>query len=169
MYKMHMNGRETFKFATRIMGESILQATEKAGLTLDDINLIVPHQANDRILQSAARHLKIDQARFISTIERYGNTSAASIPIALYEAIKAGRIKDDDYIAFVGFGGGLTWASMVVKWGKPQAEEGRKPISQQRRRIAYFLARWRARYLRYRRRLTGRINTSAGGGKSDNN
>lgn len=158
MYKMHMNGRETFRFATRIMAESILQAVENAGLTLDDIALVVPHQANDRILQSAARNLKIDPTRFISTIEKYGNTSAASIPIALYEAVQSGRVKENDYLVFVGFGGGLTWASMVVQWGTPKEKDRRQSISQQRRRFTYFLARWRARFIRYRRRVTGRIN-----------
>jgi 3-oxoacyl-[acyl-carrier-protein] synthase III len=152
--KMYMNGREVFKFATRVMGESIKQAVAEADLRLEDIAVVVPHQANDRILQTAAKKLGLDREKFISTVERYGNTSAASIPIALCEALKADRIQAKDYIVMVGFGGGLTWASMVVQWGKPDVDEDRNPaISQQRRRLAYVLARWRARWLRYRRRL----------------
>lgn len=157
LYKLHMNGREVFKFATRIMGASINQALDKAGLTVDDIKVVVPHQANDRILQSAARNLKLDNSKFISTVEKYGNTSAASIPIALCEAIEQGRIQQDDNIVFVGFGGGLTWAAMVVQWGKPDDERG-STFNQQRRRFAYWMARWRARWRRYQRRMNNRVN-----------
>ena len=155
--KMHMNGREVFKFATRIVGESILQAVEKAGLTMSDVNIVVPHQANDRILQSAARNLHVDESLFFSTIAKYGNTSAASIPIALCEAVEQGKVNPNDNVAFVGFGGGLTWAAMVVQWGVPE-EDRHAALSPQRRRFAYFLARWRARLLRYRRRLNKRFN-----------
>jgi 3-oxoacyl-[acyl-carrier-protein] synthase-3 len=144
--KMHMNGGEVFKFATRVIGESINQALDLAGLTIKDLKLIVPHQANQRIIQAAARALKIEESMFVSNIDRYGNTSAASIPIALCEAIDQGRIGADDYIAFVGFGGGLTWASMVIKWGSPLVED-RSVISlnRQRRQVSYTMAWWRAR------------------------
>ncbi len=91
--KMHMNGGEVFKFATRVIGESINQALDIAGLTIKDLKLIVPHQANARIMQAAARALKVDDSLFMSNIDRYGNTSAASIPIALCEAIQQGRIE----------------------------------------------------------------------------
>jgi len=159
--KMHMNGREVFKFATRVVGESITQAVTEAGLVLDDIDVVVPHQANDRILQSAAKKLGLPTEKFISTVERYGNTSAASIPIALCEALNQDRIHEDDHIVFVGFGGGLTWASMVVKWGRPR-EDDRSAIKQQRRRFTYFLARWSARLKRYRRRLMNYLDPQAG-------
>ena len=147
--KMHMNGSEVFKFATRVIGESINQALDIAGLTMKDLKLIVPHQANLRIIQSAARALKVDESMFFSNIDRYGNTSAASIPIALCEAIAQGRIEPNDYIAFVGFGGGLTWASMIVKWGSPAPEE-RSVLSfnRQRRQVSYTMAWWRARMSR---------------------
>jgi len=147
--KMHMNGGEVFKFATRVIGESITQALDLAGLTIKDLSLIVPHQANSRILQSAARALKVDESMFVSNIERYGNTSAASIPIALCEAVSQGRVKPDDYIAFVGFGGGLTWAAMVVQWGTPVTEE-RSVLSftKQRRQVSYTMAWWRGRLSR---------------------
>lgn len=144
--KMHMNGGEVFKFATRVIAESINQALDLADLTLKDLKLIVPHQANARILQAAARALKVDESMFMSNLERYGNTSSASIPIALCEAIEKGRIDQDDYIAFVGFGGGLTWASMIVKWGSPtEAERSLITFNRQRRQVSYAVAWWRAR------------------------
>jgi 3-oxoacyl-[acyl-carrier-protein] synthase III len=154
LYKMHMNGGEVFKFATRVIGESITQAVEQAGITLPDVKLIVPHQANARILQSAARSLKVDAGIFMSNVDRYGNTSAASIPIALCEALEQGRIQEDDHVAFVGFGGGLTWASMVVKWSGAHVDRKRgSSLNRQRRQISYMLARWRANLLRLWRRV----------------
>jgi 3-oxoacyl-[acyl-carrier-protein] synthase-3 len=147
---MHMNGGEVFKFATRVIGESITQALDIAKLTLDDVTLIVPHQANARILQAAARVLKVDAEIFVSNVEYYGNTSAASIPIALCEAIDQERIHHDDNIVFVGFGGGLTWASMVVKWIVPETVE-RRTLYKQRRQFSYFAARWRRRIIRWSR------------------
>jgi 3-oxoacyl-[acyl-carrier-protein] synthase-3 len=149
--KMFMVGSEVFKFATRVVDESIREACEIAGIELDDIDLIVPHQANLRILQSAARKLKIDIERFMSNVDRYGNTSAASIPIALCEAIEAGRVKDDDYLVFVGFGGGLSWASMVLQWGAPEPEHQATRLGQQRRQLSYILARLRNRVNKIRR------------------
>jgi 3-oxoacyl-[acyl-carrier-protein] synthase-3 len=150
--KMHMNGSEVFKFATRVVGESVLQAVEQAGITMNDVRLIIPHQANERIIQAAARHLKIEPSLFMMNVDRYGNTSAASIPIALAEAAKEGRIKEGDHVAFVGFGGGLTWASMVVKWGIPHPTET-AILKRQRRQFSYLLARWRASLRRLSRRL----------------
>ncbi len=159
MHKMFMNGGEVFKFATRVIGDSIQEAAEKAGITIDEIDLIIPHQANERIIKSAARNLKIDVGRFMSNVSRYGNTSAASIPIALTEAIQEGRVRQGNYLAFVGFGGGLTWASMIVKWGVPKPEErhaGR--INRQRRQILYVAARWRSRWNRWKRRADETIS-----------
>jgi 3-oxoacyl-[acyl-carrier-protein] synthase-3 len=157
MHKMHMNGGEVFKFATRVITESVTQALDMANLDMSDVALIVPHQANARILQSAARSLKVEADIFMSNVDRYGNTSAASIPIALCEAIQEGRIKQDDHIVFVGFGGGLTWASMVVKWGTPESA-ARRALYQQRREFSYFLARWRRRVLKWSRRVTETIS-----------
>ena len=164
--KMHMNGGEVFKFATRVVSESLPQAAQAAGITMNDVTLIVPHQANARILQSAARALKVDENRFMTNLERYGNTSAASIPIALCEAVSQGRVKDGDYIAFVGFGGGLSWASMIVKWGTPAAEP--RPSSRfnwQRRRLSYASASsrtWLARAMRRMRRMADRLPPNRG-------
>jgi 3-oxoacyl-[acyl-carrier-protein] synthase-3 len=149
---MFMAGSEVFKFATRVVDESIREVVEMAGIRLEDIDLIVPHQANERILQSAARKLKIDLDRFMCNVDRYGNTSAASIPIALCEAIEQGRIHDDDYLVFVGFGGGLSWASMLLQWGVPEPlEQHAIRLGQQRRQLSYTLARWRNRINRLRR------------------
>lgn len=154
MGKMHMNGSEVFKFATRVIGESISQALDLAGLTVKDLSLIVPHQANARIIQAAARSMKIDESLFVTNVDRYGNTSAASIPIALCEAIQQGRVKENDYIAFVGFGGGLTWASMIVKWGVPKAEDRTvNRFNRPRREFSYLFARWRARLARLSRQF----------------
>jgi 3-oxoacyl-[acyl-carrier-protein] synthase-3 len=116
---IEMDGRKVFKFATRVMGEATLQAIDKAGLTLDDIDLLIPHQANLRIIELAARHLKLPMEKVVVNLDRYGNTSAASIPIALVEALEEGRIRDGMNVCMVGFGGGLTWAAAVVRWGQP--------------------------------------------------
>jgi 3-oxoacyl-[acyl-carrier-protein] synthase-3 len=159
MHKMTMVGGEVFKFATRVVDESIRQACDIAGIRVDQIEKVIPHQANQRILKAAARKLGMAEDKFISNVERYGNTSAASIPIALCEAIDEGMIHQDDYIAFVGFGGGLSWASMIVKWGVPEPNEYHSSrINRQRRRAFYTFAKWRARWIRLRRNLSQNID-----------
>jgi 3-oxoacyl-[acyl-carrier-protein] synthase III len=150
--KMHMNGSEVFKFATRVVGDSVAEAAEKAGIEVGDLKLIVPHQANERIIQAAARHLKVDPGLFMLNVDRYGNTSAASIPIALFEAVQQGRVKEGDHIAFVGFGGGLTWASMVVKWGVPKHHDA-TILRRQQRQFSYWFATLRTRVRRWQRRV----------------
>jgi 3-oxoacyl-[acyl-carrier-protein] synthase-3 len=114
---VYMQGREIFKQAVRGMGDSSLQAIREAGITPDDIALVVPHQANLRIIEATAKRLDIPMDRVFINLDRYGNTSAASVPIALVEAVQQGQIKDGDYILLTAFGGGLTWASAVVRWG----------------------------------------------------
>ena len=154
LYKMHMAGGEVFKFATRVVNDSIEQAAAMADIEINDIDLVIPHQANSRILQAAARKLRIDIDKFMSNVERYGNTSAASIPIALCEAIEQKRIHDKDHIALVGFGGGLTWAAMIIQWGIPKpGERHGSLLNRQRRHALYHMARWRSRSRRWRRRL----------------
>lgn len=154
LFKMYMVGGEVFKFATRVVNDSIEQASKLAGIDINDIDLVIPHQANYRILQSAARKLKIDIDKFMSNVDRYGNTSAASIPIALCEAIEQKRIHDKDHIALVGFGGGLTWASMIIEWGIPKPSEQQSSLlNRQRRNLLYYTARWRARTRRWRRNI----------------
>lgn len=111
-----MNGPEVFRFATRIMSQAARQVIADAGLTVEDIDLVVPHQANNRILQVAAKQLGISQSKVFSNLERFGNTSSASVPLALVDAIEAGRLRAGDRLVMVGFGGGLTWAACVVEW-----------------------------------------------------
>jgi 3-oxoacyl-[acyl-carrier-protein] synthase-3 len=118
MHYVHMNGNEVFKFAIKVMGEAAVKALEHAGLSSRDVDCLVPHQANIRIIQSAAKRLKLPMEKVVVNVDRYGNTSAASIPIALDEAVHDGRIKHGDTIVLVGFGAGLTWASAVIKWCK---------------------------------------------------
>jgi 3-oxoacyl-[acyl-carrier-protein] synthase-3 len=114
---IQMNGREVFKFATRVVGRACLEALAKAGLTLDDVDWIIPHQANQRIIEAAARDLGLPLHRFVINIDRYGNTSAASIPLALSEGLESGRISADDTLLLVSFGAGLTWGAAVVELG----------------------------------------------------
>ncbi len=112
-----MNGQEVYRFAVRILGDSAIEALDKANLGYNDISLFIPHQANTRIIDSVARRLELDTDKVYMNIAKYGNTSAASIPIALCEAIDAGRVKAGDNLLFVAFGAGLTSAAAVVKWG----------------------------------------------------
>lgn len=114
---IRMNGREVFKFATRVLAKAAAEAVEKSGLTLNDIDLLIPHQANARIIEVAARQLGLPMDKVFVNLDRYGNTSTASIPIALVEAIEQGRCADGSVVLMVGFGAGLTWASAVVKLG----------------------------------------------------
>lgn len=115
---IQMNGREVFKFAVRIMGEASTKAVEKAGLESDDIDMFVPHQANIRIMESARERLGIAKEKMSVTVDRYGNTSAASIPLSIAYELEQGKIKDNDTIVLVGFGGGLTWGAITLRWGK---------------------------------------------------
>lgn len=113
-----MNGREVFKFAVRQLGDSCLRVLDKAGLTKEDVDFLVPHQANIRIMESARERLNLPQEKMSMTIEKFGNTSASSIPIAMVEELQSGRIQDGDLIILVGFGGGLTWGAVALRWGK---------------------------------------------------
>ncbi|MCE5592642.1 ketoacyl-ACP synthase III [Staphylococcus pseudintermedius] len=115
---IRMNGREVFKFAVRVMGESSQRAVEKANLGPNDINMFIPHQANIRIMESARQRLNLPKEKMSVSVDKYGNTSAASIPLSVKQELENGRIKDDDVVVFVGFGGGLTWGSIVIRWGK---------------------------------------------------
>lgn len=166
LQKMTMVGSEVFRFATRVVDGSIREAAELAGIKVSNIDLVVPHQANFRILESASKKLKIDLNRWVCNLDKYGNTSAASIPLALCEAIEQGRVKQDQYLAMVGFGGGLAWASMIVKWGVPKPDEQHgSRIKRQRRRMSYWWASWRARVGRWQRnvsRAVGRLRPRRG-------
>lgn len=113
-----MNGREVFKFAVRQMGESSVKVLEKAGLTKNDVDLLIPHQANIRIMEAARQRLELPEEKMSKMIHKYGNTSSASIPMVIADEVKAGKINDDDIIVLVGFGGGLTWGAIAIKWGR---------------------------------------------------
>ncbi|MFB4169766.1 beta-ketoacyl-ACP synthase III [Virgibacillus sp. JSM 102003] len=113
-----MNGREVFKFAVRQMPDSSVNVVEKAGYNKEDVDYLVPHQANIRIMEAAREKLGISEEKMATSIKRYGNNSSASIPIALSEGVNSGKIKDDDLVVLVGFGGGLTWGAIALRWGK---------------------------------------------------
>ncbi len=116
LHYIKMNGNEVFKFAVRIMEEASREVTKRAGVGLEEVALFVPHQANIRIIDSAARRLKIPQEKIFVNVHKYGNTSSASIPIALDEAYREGKIKEGDLVLLVGFGAGLTWGSALIRW-----------------------------------------------------
>jgi 3-oxoacyl-[acyl-carrier-protein] synthase-3 len=121
---IQMDGKEVFRFATRVMASATLEALDAAGLTVEQVRWIVPHQANVRIIEAAARGLKLPMDRFIVNLERYGNTSTASIPIAMVEAIEKGQIQVGDKLVMVGFGGGLTWGALAAEWTGPIPSKG---------------------------------------------
>ena len=112
---INMNGREIFKFATKVMEESIVEILEKENIKIEDIDAIIPHQANLRIIDYVVKRLGIPREKFITNSQNYGNTSGASIPIALCESIDEGNLKKGDNIIMVGFGGGLTWGAALIK------------------------------------------------------
>lgn len=117
--KLHfikMNGTELFKHAVKIMADAAIDATQRLGLTADDIKLVIPHQANIRILNAVAKRMGLTQDKIYLNIEKYGNMSAASSAVALVEAVREGRIKRGDKILLDAFGGGLTWGAMVIEW-----------------------------------------------------
>ena len=116
LHFLKMNGKEIFKKAVRVMGQSCVKSLEACNLTAADIDLVIPHQANMRIIESLAKRLEIPLDKFHNNLDLYGNTSAASIGIALDEAIKANRIKKGDRILLVAFGAGLTWGSQIIQW-----------------------------------------------------
>jgi 3-oxoacyl-[acyl-carrier-protein] synthase III len=114
---IEMDGKEVFRRAVRIMVDSAEKSMKHAGVTADDLALVVPHQANLRIIEAACKRLGVDMDRAVTVIQRTGNTSSASIPLALVDALDNGRVKDGDLVLLVGFGAGMTAASAVLRWG----------------------------------------------------
>jgi 3-oxoacyl-[acyl-carrier-protein] synthase-3 len=153
LHYIHMNGREVYRFATRVMAQATDEVLEASNLKHEDVDLIIPHQANLRIIEAAARGLKMPLDKFYINLDRYGNTSTASIPVATVEAIQAGRLKQGDTVVFVGFGAGLTWGALAVQWTGP-FETTRPEV-----RVWNYSNRARARSLlkRLGRRLEGLI------------
>jgi len=149
---VRMDGKGVFRFATRVMARATKETLEKAGIELDEISLVIPHQANIRIIEAAARGLKMPMDRFMINLDRYGNTSTASIPIATVEAIESGRLKAGDKIVLVGFGGGLSWGALVAQWSGPLPSERKVHHG-----LNLFLARIRSILLRVLRVVEGRL------------
>jgi 3-oxoacyl-[acyl-carrier-protein] synthase-3 len=118
LHSIQMNGNEVFKFAVRALPKVAKRALHKFGLTVADVDYLIPHQANQRIIDTAAQRLKISPQKVVSNISKYGNTSTASIPLALDELWQMGKLKKGDVLLFVGFGGGLTWGANVVRWSR---------------------------------------------------
>lgn len=116
-YYLQMEGPEVFRFAVSVMGEAALKALETARLTPEQVTLFIPHQANARIIEASRKRLGLPVERVFSNVERYGNTSCGSVPIALSEACQQDRIHDGDLVVLVGFGGGLSWGSAAIRWG----------------------------------------------------
>jgi len=113
-----MNGREVFKFAVRQMGDSCENVLKLAGLTKEEVDFLIPHQANTRIMDAARERLQLPKEKMSVIIDRHGNTSSSSIPIALVEEYKKGNVKEDDVLVLVGFGGGLTWGAITLRFGR---------------------------------------------------
>lgn len=155
LHTVQMKGRDVFRFATRAMASATRESVAKAGLSMDEIQLIVPHQANRRIIETAARNLRISMDRFMINLDRYGNTSTASIPMAVCEAVDNGRIQAGDNIVLVGFGGGLTWGAMTIRWVSRERRVSR--TQRIRRNILFSLAKLRSLVRRIIRRIEGLI------------
>lgn len=117
-HHIHMKGNEVFRFAVRSMGQATQEVLQKAGLTTADIALFVPHQANLRIIEALAEKLTLPPERVYINVQRYGNMSAATIPIAICEAAEEGRLHEGDFVVATAFGAGLTWAAGVIEWGE---------------------------------------------------
>jgi len=115
-YFVNMDGREVFKFAVRAMDEVVRQSASLAGISVSDIDYVIPHQANQRIIVAAAKSLGVPEERLVSNLSRYGNTSSATIPIALCETWEEGRLHEGDNLMLVAFGAGLTWGAGLVQW-----------------------------------------------------
>jgi 3-oxoacyl-[acyl-carrier-protein] synthase-3 len=156
MHTVKMNGREVYRFATRVMVDATKQALDKANIPLAELDLLIPHQANSRIMDYAAKTLHLPPDKVFQNVERYGNTSAASIPIALVEAIEAKRVNPGDHIVMVGFGGGLTWGSCAVEWTTPVVK---RPVTPQRAAQSRLLYRW-SNFKSFGRRVLRRVDSS---------
>jgi 3-oxoacyl-[acyl-carrier-protein] synthase III len=116
--KLKMNGQEVYKFATREVPTVLKESLEAAGLSVDEVDWLLLHQANIRIMEIVAKRLGIPFEKVLTNLEGYGNTSAASIPIALDEAVRSGKVKKGDVIACAGFGAGLSWGASIMRWGE---------------------------------------------------
>ncbi|MBI3165228.1 MAG: ketoacyl-ACP synthase III [Anaerolineales bacterium] len=144
---VQMDGKAVFRFATRVMGAATKEALELAGLTTADVDWVIPHQANFRIIETAAKYLKMPMDKFVVNVDRYGNTSTASIPIAAVEAVEKGQLKAGHKIVFVGFGAGLTWGALAAEWTGPMP--AKKHVHPEQYRLFARLRSLLRRALRY--------------------
>lgn len=157
MHFIRMKGREVFRFAVKEIPAATCEVLEKAGLSIDDLSLLIPHQANQRIIDAAAQFLDLPPDTVYKNLDKYGNTSCASIPIALSEAVEEGIIKAGDVVVCVGFGAGLTWGATAIRWTHPQPA----PAPFWKRvflRLYYTSARLRSRLRRMLRRITALLS-----------
>ncbi|MEA3348995.1 MAG: beta-ketoacyl-ACP synthase III [Chloroflexota bacterium] len=155
LHYMHMKGRDVFRFATRVMAQATQEVVKLSGMSLDEIDFVIPHQANQRIIETAARRLKLPMERFVINLDRYGNTSTASIPMATVEAVQEGKIKLGDHVVLVGFGAGLTWGALVTQLTGPLPAE--KSKGWRLRSVYQAYARIRSSVLRLLRLVEGFI------------
>jgi 3-oxoacyl-[acyl-carrier-protein] synthase-3 len=116
LHYAYMDGQEIFRFAVSVVPEVTMECLDKAGLTAADVDLIIPHQANVRIIEACAKRMDIPQEKWVCNVDRYGNTSAASIPIALAESVESGRLTRGQVVLLAGFGAGLTYAAAAIRW-----------------------------------------------------
>ncbi|MFM8369045.1 MAG: beta-ketoacyl-ACP synthase III [Chloroflexota bacterium] len=144
---VQMDGKAVFRFATRVMGTATKEALELANMKLEEVDWIIPHQANFRIIETAAKYLKLPLDKFIINVDRYGNTSTASIPIAAVEAFEKGKLKSGNKVVFVGFGAGLTWGALVAEWSGPIP--AKKHVHPEQYRLFARLRSWLLRALRF--------------------
>ncbi|MGA0132810.1 MAG: 3-oxoacyl-[acyl-carrier-protein] synthase III C-terminal domain-containing protein, partial [Opitutales bacterium] len=117
---LRMNGKEVFKLAVRVMADACERVLAKCGIASDQVACFIPHQANIRIIEAVANQLQVGMDRFPCNLDRFGNTSAASIPLALEEAWRAGKIRHGDLVLLVAFGAGLTWGATLIRWHEPK-------------------------------------------------
>lgn len=159
---IQMDGRAVFRFATRIMADATRRVLDKAGVRVSEVDLVVPHQANKRIIQhSVLRQLKIPEDKVYVNVHKYGNTSTASIPIALCEAIEEGKVAPGDNLVFVGFGAGLTWGACAVKWSVPVEKPESTWWTNTQRQATYQAAAARSMWKRAIRRIYSQVEPRA--------
>ncbi len=158
MHFVKMNGREVYRFATRVMVDAIKQALQKANLPLAELDLLIPHQANTRIIDYAAKALQLPPSKVFVNLEKYGNTSAASIPIALVEAIEDKRVNPGDHLVFVGFGAGLSWGACALEWTEPTIKRITTPQRAAQSKLRYGWANVKSMGHRVLRRVDAGVS-----------
>ena len=159
LHHVSMNGPAVFRFATRILGKAAKESAKAAGLEMDDIELFIPHQANLRIIKSAAKQLKLPMDKVFVNLEKYGNTSSASVPLAFCEAIEEGRISPGDHVVMVAFGAGLTWGAATIQWARALPVPGEPHWHTPARWAWYRLSAWRSLIRRFALRIDTWVDT----------